>query len=162
MLRAFLIGLVGGARAMTPLAVVANAARTGTLPADNGALRILSHPLVSLSATAAATYELAGDKQKTAPNRTIPPAVVIRSLNAALAGMALSSRKERFAAAAVAGATAALSAYATFALRMIAMRRGSQMVTGLVEDAIVVGAGIAAARATLPEVREPTRALSHG
>ncbi|MBB5708971.1 DUF4126 family protein [Sphingomonas xinjiangensis] len=160
MLRSILIGLVAGARAMTPLAVVANAARTGTLPADNGAPRFLAHPLASLGATALATYELIGDKQKSAPDRIIPPAVIIRSMNAAFAGMALSPRKDRFAAAAVAGATAVLSSYATFAARMVAMRSGSQFTTGVAEDALVVSAAIAAARAPLPDVSAPTRELA--
>jgi uncharacterized membrane protein len=159
-IRSILMGIVAGARSMTPLAVVANAARTGTLPADNGAPRFLGHPLVSLGTAALATYELIGDKQKTAPDRIIPPAVVIRSLNAAFAGMALAPRRERFAAAAVAGATAVLASYATFAARMIAMRRGSQFTTGLAEDAIVVSAAVAAARAPLPELPQPTRELS--
>ena len=161
MLRSILIGLVAGARSMTPLAVVANAARTGTLPADNGAPGFLAHPLVSLGTTALATYELVGDKQKSAPDRIIPPAVIIRSMNAAFAGMALAPRNERFAAAAVAGATAVLSSYATFAARMLAMRKGSQFVTGVAEDAIIVSAAVAAARAPLPELPAPTRALSN-
>lgn len=160
MLRSILIGLVAGARSMTPLAVVANAARTGTLPDDNGAPKFLAHPLVSLGTTALASYELVGDKQKTAPDRIIPPAVIIRSLNAAFAGMALAPRKERFAAAAVAGATAVLASYATFAARMVAMRQGSQFSTGVIEDAIVVSTAIAAARAPLPELPAPTRELS--
>ena len=160
MLRSILIGLVAGARSMTPLAVVANAARTGTLPEDNGAPKLLAHPLVSLGATALATYELVGDKQKSAPDRIIPAAVIIRSMNAAFAGMALSPKKERFAGAAVAGATAVLASYATFAARMVAMRRGSQFTTGLAEDALVVGTAIAAARAPIPTLHQPTRALS--
>ena len=89
MIRSILIGIVAGARSMTPLAVVANAARTGTLPADNGAPKFLAHPLVSLGATAIAAYEIAGDKQKSAPDRIITPAVIIRSCNAAFAGMAM-------------------------------------------------------------------------
>lgn len=145
------MGLAGGARAMTPLAVVANAARTGTLPADNGAPKFLAHPLVSLGTTALAAYELAGDKQRTAPDRIITPAVVIRSLNAAFAGMALAPRRHRFAAAAIAGATATLAAYATHALRMRAMDGGRQFSTGLVEDALTVSAAVAAAVAPMPE-----------
>jgi uncharacterized membrane protein len=162
MLRSILIGLAAGARAMTPLAVVANAARTGTLPEDNGAPKFLAHPLVSLGTTALATYELVGDKQKSAPDRTIPFAIAVRSANAAFAGMALAPKKERFAAAAVAGATAVLATYATFAGRMVAMRSGSQFTTGLAEDALIVSTAIAAARAPLPALPEPTRALSEG
>ncbi|WP_448664835.1 DUF4126 domain-containing protein [Sphingomonas sp. CJ20] len=160
MLRAILIGLTAGARSMTQLAVVANAARTNTLPADNGAPRWLGHPVVSLGTMALAVYEFAGDKQKTAPDRIIPPAVIVRSMNAAFSGMALSPRKDRFASAAVAGATAVLASYATFALRMRSMRRHGQVSTGAIEDAIVLSTAIAAARAPLPTLPVPTRALS--
>ena len=150
MIRSILIGVVAGARAMTPLAVVANAARTGSLPADNGAPKFLAHPLISLGTTAIAAYELAGDKQKSAPDRIIPPAVVIRSLNAAFAGMALAPRRQRFQAAAIAGATAVIAAYVTFAARMKAMESNSQFATGLVEDATVVSTALAAAHAPMP------------
>lgn len=161
MLRAILIGLAAGSRSMTPLAVVANAARTDTLPADNGAPAWLGHPLVSVGTMALAVYEFAGDKQKSAPDRIIPPAVVVRSMNAAFAGMAVSPRNERFAGAAVAGATAVLASYATFALRMRAMRDHGRVSTGAIEDVIVLSSAIAAARAPLPELPAPTRALSH-
>ncbi|UZK67125.1 DUF4126 family protein [Sphingomonas sp. M1-B02] len=152
MIRSILIGLTAGARSMTPLAVVANAARTGTLPPDSGAPRFLAHPLVSLGATALAAYELVGDKQKSAPDRIIPAAVIIRSLNAAFAGVALAPRSQRFPAAALAGATAVLASYLTYAARMRSMRTHSQFAIGLVEDAISVSAALAAAHAPLPDV----------
>jgi len=147
MIRSILLGIVAGARSMTPLAMVANAARKGELPADNGAPRFLSHPLVSLGTTALAVYELVGDKQQTAPDRIIWPAVVIRSLNAGFAGMALAPRRHRFAAAALTGATAVIASYATFALRMRAMQDHGQASTGFVEDAIVLSTATAAIRA---------------
>jgi uncharacterized membrane protein len=147
MIRSILMGMVAGARSMTPLAIVANAARKGELPEDNGAPRFLGHPLVSLGTTALAVYELVGDKQKSAPDRIIPPAVVIRSLNAAFAGMALAPRRHRFAAAALTGATAVVASYATFALRMRAMQDHGQASTGFVEDALVLSVATAAVRA---------------
>jgi uncharacterized membrane protein len=147
MLRSILMGIVAGSRSMMPLAMVANAARTGALPPDNGAPRFLAHPLVSLGATALATYELVGDKQKSAPDRIIPPAVVIRSLNAAFAGMALAPRNRRFAAAALAGATAVIASYVSFGARMRAMRNHGQASTGFAEDALVVSVAAAAVRA---------------
>ncbi|AQR72746.1 DUF4126 family protein [Sphingomonas sp. LM7] len=153
MLRSILIGIVAGARSMTPLAMVANAARKGELPEDNGAPRFLTHPLVSLGTTALAVYELVGDKQKSAPDRVIPPAVVIRSLNAAFAGMALAPRNQRFAAAAITGATAAIASYVTFAARMRSMENNSQASTGFVEDAIVLAVATAAIRAPLPQMQ---------
>ncbi|MEP9357205.1 DUF4126 family protein [Sphingomonas sp. KR3-1] len=151
MIRSILMGLAAGARAITPLAVVANAARTGRLPADNGAPRFLAHPLISLGTTALAAYELVGDKEKTAPDRIITPAVIVRSWNAAFAGMAMAPRKHRFAAGAVAGATAALASYATYALRMRAMNGKHQISTGLIEDALTLSAATAAALLPFPE-----------
>jgi len=149
MIRSILMGIVAGARSMTPLAMVANAARKGELPEDNGAPAFLAHPLVSLGTTALAVYELVGDKQKTAPDRIIPAAVVIRSLNAAFAGAALAPRRHRLAAAAVTGATAAIASYLTFAARMRSMRDHGQASTGFVEDAIVLTAATAAVRAPI-------------
>lgn len=147
MLRSILIGITAGARAMTPLAAVANAARTGTLPTDNNAPKFLSHPIVSLGTSALAAYELAGDKQRTAPDRIIWPAIAVRSLNAAFAGAVLAPRRQRIAGALVAGAVAVVASYATFTARMKAMEDHSQMSTGLVEDALVVSTAAAAVRA---------------
>lgn len=147
MFRSFLLGLVAGARSMTPLAAVANAARTGRLPEDNNAPAFLSHPLVSAGTMALAVYELAGDKQPSAPDRIIVPAVIVRSLNAAFAGAVVAPRDRRWAGAAVAGTTAALAAWLTWKVRMRAMQDHSQAATGFVEDAIVVPLAIAAAAA---------------
>lgn len=145
MLPSILLGIAGGARAMTPLAVVANAARTGKLPRDNNAPAWLAHPLASAAATALATYELAGDKQHSAPDRIIPPAVVIRSLNAAFAGAVIAPRRDKWKAAAVTGAVAAVASYVTWRARMKAMESHSQEITGFIEDAIVVPGAIATA-----------------
>jgi uncharacterized membrane protein len=147
MLPSILLGIAGGARAMTPLAAVANAARTGKLPRDNNAPAWLGHPLASAAATALAAYELAGDKQHSAPDRIIPPAVVIRSLNAAFAGAVVAPRKDRWKAAAIAGAVAAAASYLSWRARMKAMETHSQELTGFVEDAVVLPTAIAAATA---------------
>ncbi|MES2988944.1 MAG: DUF4126 domain-containing protein [Pseudomonadota bacterium] len=147
MIRSILMGIAAGARAMTPLAAVANAARNGTLPADNSAPKFLSHPFVSLGASALAAYELAGDKQRSAPDRIIWPAIAARSLTAAFAGAVLVPRNQRIPAALAAGAVAIIASYATFTARMQAMEEHSQLSTGLVEDAVVVSTAMAAAHA---------------
>lgn len=151
MIRSVLMGLAAGARAMTPLAVVANAARLGKLPPGNAAPRFLAHPLISLGTTGLAAYELTGDKQPSAPDRIIAPAVIIRSWNAAFAGMAMAPRQHRFAAAVTAAATAALASYATYALRMRAMKGEHRIATGLIEDALTLSAATVAALAPFPE-----------
>ncbi len=147
MIRNILLGIAAGARSMTPLAVVANAARTGKLPHDDNAPDFLSHPLVSAGAMALAVYELAGDKQHSAPDRIIPPAIVIRSLNAAFAGAVIAPRRQRWSAAIVTGAVAAVASYATWKARMKSMETHSQELTGFIEDAIVVPTAIAAVTA---------------
>ena len=147
MLRSILMGLVAGARSMTPLAAVANAARTGRLPGTKDAPKFLANPWVSAGTTALAVYELVGDKQKSAPDRIITPAVIVRTLNAAVAGAAVAPRKHRLAGAAVAGATAAVASYVSWRMRMKAMKTHGQTETGFVEDAVVVPTAIAAAAA---------------
>ncbi|WP_404370558.1 DUF4126 domain-containing protein [Sphingomonas sp. MMS24-J45] len=145
MIRSILLGLVAGARSMSPLAAVANAARNGRLPADSKAPDFLSHPLVSAGTMALAVYEVTGDKQKSAPDRIITPAVVVRSLNAAFAGAAVAPRNRRLTGAAVAAGTAVIASWLTWKVRMRAIETYGQTATGFVEDSIVVPLAIAAA-----------------
>ncbi|MFL9841302.1 DUF4126 family protein [Sphingomonas sp. ST-64] len=147
MLRSILLGLAAGSRAMTPLAAVANAARAGRLPRDSAAPALLGHPMVAAGSGALALLELVADKQDTTGDRIVTPAVVVRTLNAAFAGAMLAPRRRRWAAAAIAGTTAAAASYVSWRLRKAAMERHSLATTGLVEDAIVVPAAIAAATA---------------
>lgn len=145
MLRSFLIGLVAGQRGMTPLAVVAGAARRGTLSAGAPGARLLAHPVVVGGAVAMAAAEMAGDKMATAPDRTIPPGLIARAMSAGFAGAALAERR-RMTGALAAATTAVAAAYAGLALRRYGMRRWGQTATGFVEDAAVLAGGIAIAR----------------
>ena len=139
MLRSLLIGAVAGARALTPLAAVSDAARRGVLPPDNGAPPLLGHPLVSAGTAMLAAGELAGDKMKTAPDRIVPSGMIARTLTGAAAAASLAPRDQR-ARAGLCGAAAAIGAsYVTWRARMWALRRYGQTPTGLVEDAAVVG-----------------------
>ncbi len=140
MLRSFLIGLVAGARSMTPLAAVSAAARRGALPPDNGAAALLANPWVSRGAVALAAGELLGDKLPAAPNRTSLPGLAGRIVSGALAGAALAPRNRRVAAALRGAAGAVAGGYLSFGARKEAMRRFGQTSTGLVEDAIVMRA----------------------
>lgn len=140
MIRSILIGLVAGMRSMTPLAAVSEAARRGALPADNGAPALLSHPLVAAATKAVAAGELWGDKLKSAPDRIVPLGMLARVITGAVAGAALAPRRQAVLGGLL-GATAAIGAsYLTFGARMAAIRRFGQTSTGLVEDAITLGA----------------------
>lgn len=138
MLASILMGLLGGQRAMTPLAAVAVTAALGGLPKQSGALRLLARPLVATGAVAVAAAELAGDKMKSAPDRIVPIGLLTRFAACAVVGASLAPRRQRWLAAALGGTTAVVSSYFGWRARTAAMSRYGQTQTGLVEDAIVV------------------------
>jgi uncharacterized membrane protein len=146
MLAAVRMGLVGGQRAMTPLATVAVAAARGELPADNGAPRLLGHPLVAAGAVLLAVGEMAGDKQKTAPDRIVPIGLAARFVTSAIAGAALAPRRQRWLAALAGGTVAVVASYPGWRLRMASIRRYGQTPTGFVEDAAVIAGAAAIVR----------------
>ena len=148
MLPSFLMGLVGGQRAMTPLATVAVAAARGELPDDSGVPRILAHPVVAAGAVALAIGEMAGDKQKTAPDRIVPVGLAARFVTSAIAGAALVPRRQRWLGAAVGGVTAVIASYPGWRGRMAAIPHYGQTPTGFVEDAVVMAAAAAIVRKT--------------
>ncbi len=150
MIRSLLIGAVAGARALTPLAAVANAARRGELPRDNGAPAWLGHPLVANAALALAAGEMAGDKMRTAPDRIVAAGMAARILSGGIAGAALSPRRRRVGAAALGATAAVVASYLTFDARMRALRRYGQTPSGAVEDAIVLGSAAAVVRSAAP------------
>ncbi|PZQ55979.1 MAG: DUF4126 domain-containing protein [Phenylobacterium zucineum] len=140
MIRSILIGLVAGMRAMTPLAAVSRAARHGKLPADSGAPALLRNPLVAAGIQALAAGELWGDKLKSAPDRIVPAGIAARLVTGGWAGAALAPRRQALLGAALGAGAAVAAGYLTFGARMRAMRRYGQTQTGLVEDALTVGA----------------------
>lgn len=131
---------------MTPLASVAVAAARGELSPDNGAPRLLAHPLAAAGAVALAVGEMVGDKQKTAPDRIVPIGLVARFATSAIAGAALAPRRQRWLGAAIGGITAVGAAYVGWRMRMKAMETYGQTSTGFVEDAAVLAGATAIVR----------------
>ena len=146
MLHSFLMGLIGGQRAMTPLAMVAVAGARGELPADSGVPKLLIRPLAATAATLLAVGEMAGDKQPTAPDRIVAVGLIARFATSAVAGMALAPRKQRWLGAAVGGVTAVIASYPGWRARCAAMERYGQTSTGFVEDAAVLASAAAVVR----------------
>jgi uncharacterized membrane protein len=146
MIRSILIGLTAGSRSMTPLATVSEAAHGGHLPADNGAPSWLGHPLVAAGSKALAAGELWGDKLPSAPDRIVLAGILARIVTGGLAGASLAPRRQRFLGAALGAGAAVAASYVTFNLRMRALRRFGQTPTGLVEDALTLGAAQLATR----------------
>jgi uncharacterized membrane protein len=147
MLRSILMGLVTGQRSMMPLSALAGAARRGTLPYDNAEARLMAHPVIAAGGVAMAAAEMAGDKMKTAPDRTVLLGLLARTITSGFAGATLAPPKRQLAGAALGIGAALTSSYAGLAARKWAMRRWGQTATGFVEDAIMAVAANAIANA---------------
>ena len=136
-----LIGAVASARSMTPMASLAAARLLGRR--TPGQLVLLDQPVFKWGALAMGVGELLGDKMKSAPDRTVFLGLLARTLSAGIAGAALAPRGREPAGAATAVAVAVPLAYATLAARKRAMEHLGQTRSGLIEDALVVAAGVA-------------------
>lgn len=145
MLRSFLIGLVAGQRGITPLSMLATATRREKVPADLPLQKLMRHPVIAAGAAAFAAAEMAGDKMKTAPDRTVPIGLAVRSVTAAYAGAALAPRDRRMLGAAIAVGAALASSHVGLAARKWAMKRFGQTASGFIEDAVVFASGLAIA-----------------
>jgi uncharacterized membrane protein len=141
LLPSILIGAVASARSMTPMATLATARLAGR--DTTGHLALLNKPVFKYGALAMGVGELAGDKMKTAPDRTVFLGLLARVMSAGIAGAALAPRGSEKEGAVLAVATAVPMAYATLAVRKQAMARMGQTRSGLIEDALIVAAGAA-------------------
>jgi uncharacterized membrane protein len=153
MLRSFLIGLVAGQRGITPLATIGLATYRGEVRDDLPLQTLFHNPVITAGAVAFAAAEMAGDKMKSAPDRTIPIGLGVRAITAAYAGAALAPRNQQVAGAAVAVAAAMISSYIGLSLRKAAMNQVGQTPSGLVEDALVFGTGLAVTNPSLVDAK---------
>ena len=140
-LPSILIGAVASARSMTPMAALAGAHLAGRR--TPGRLWLLDKPLVTAGALAMGAGELYGDKMKSAPDRTVALGLLARIMSAGIAGAALAPRGRERAGAALAIGTAVPMAYLTLSGRKRAMARIGQTKSGLIEDVLIVTAGVA-------------------
>lgn len=150
MIRSILIGLVAGQRSMAPLAILAGAARRGTLPSNAFAADLLASPHAAAGAVAMAAGELAGDKMVDAPDRVVAIGLVGRAITGGFAGAVLAPAERRAAGALLGAGAAVASSFLGFRARVAAMRRFGQTPTGFVEDAAMLGAASAIVNARRP------------
>lgn len=136
-----LIGAVASARSMTPMAALAGARLAHRK--TPGRLWLLDKPLFTAGALAMGAGELYGDKMKTAPDRTVFLGLLARVMSAGIAGAALAPKGHERTGAALAVGTAVPMAYLTLAGRKRAMAEIGQTKSGLIEDALIVTAGLA-------------------
>jgi uncharacterized membrane protein len=118
-----------------------------------GRLLLLKHPVFTFGALAMGVGELLGDKMKSAPDRTVFLGLLARVMSAGIAGGALAPRGRERIGASLAIATATPMAYLTLAGRKKAMRRLGQTRSGLIEDLLIVAAGVSVVVCTLDRHR---------
>ncbi len=147
-----LIGAVASARSMTPMASITMARLLGRK--TPGQLVLLDRPLFRAGALAMGVGELFGDKMKSAPDRTVALGLLARVSSAGIAGAALAPRGREKEGALAAVVTAVPLAYLTLAGRKRAMARIGQTPSGLIEDALVVGAAVAVLALALRQGQE--------
>jgi uncharacterized membrane protein len=137
---AFLIGIVAGLRAMTPVAAVTWAARLGWLKLEGTPLAFLGYAATPWIATLAALAELINDKLPKTPSRKVPPAFIARILMGALCGAAIGANAGALPGGLIVGAIGAVVGTLGGAeLRgRLARAAGRDLPIALLEDVIAI------------------------
>lgn len=139
---AFLIGVVAGLRALTPLAAVSWAARLGWLHLENTWLAFLGFAATPYIVSVLAIGEIINDKLPNTPSRKAPPGFIARIVTGALSGAALGAAAQSLFGGALAGGIGAvagtLGGY-EFRSRLVRATGGKDLPIALLEDAIAVG-----------------------
>jgi len=143
-LLAFLIGVVAGLRAMTPLAVVSWAAFLGWLQVRGTWLAFLAHAVTPYIASALALGELIGDKLPKTPSRKVPIQFGTRIAVGALCGAALSAVSGGLLIGLIAGAVGGVvGTLGGSALRTrLSQMFGKDLPAALLEDAVAIGGAL--------------------
>ena len=142
---AFLIGVVAGLRALTPLAVISWAARLGWLPLQGTWLAFLGFAVTPYIFTVLAIAELIVDKLPQTPSRKAAMPFVVRIVSGSLCGAALGMPSLSSIGGGVAGALGAvagtLGGY-KFRSQLVKAIGGRDLPIALLEDAIAIVAAV--------------------
>ncbi len=140
-LLSFLIGVVAGLRALTPLAAVSWAAHLGWLHLENTWLAFLGYAATPYILSLLAIGELINDKLPKTPSRKAPPGFIARIVTGALSGAAVAAASQSLIGGLHAGAIGAvagtLGGY-EFRSRLVKAIGGKDLPIALLEDAIAV------------------------
>ena len=143
---AFLIGVVAGLRALTPVAAVSWAARLGRLHLENTWLAFLGYAATPYIISLLAIFELVNDKLPKTPSRKTPPQFIARIITGALSGAALGAAGQAMIGGLLLGAVGAVAgtlAGSELRARLAKAFRGNDLPAALIEDAIaIIGAVI--------------------
>ncbi len=139
---AFLIGVVAGLRALTPLAAASWAARFGWLHLENTWLAFLGYAATPYIISVLAIGELISDKLPKTPSRKAPPGFIARIVTGSLCGAAIGAASQSLFGGLVAGALGAvagtLGGY-EFRSRLVRAIGGKDLPIALLEDVIAIG-----------------------
>jgi uncharacterized membrane protein len=143
---AFLIGVFGGLRALTPPAVTAWAARLGWLRLSSPLTWLGSLPAVILF-TLLALAELVSDKLPKTPSRTAPPGLIARIVLGGLCGGAvcLAGMHSGLAVGAMAGAVGGIAGcFGGYQVRtrLVKALGSPDYVVAVIEDLIAIGGSL--------------------
>lgn len=138
MILAFLIGVVAGMRALTPLAVVSWAAHLGLLHLQGTWLAFLAHPVTAWIVTALALIELVTDKLPTTPSRKVPIQFGTRIAIGALCGAALGLAAQMFAGLFAGMIGAVVGTLGGAAFRQLLAKKFGNVPAALLEDVIAI------------------------
>jgi uncharacterized membrane protein len=136
---AFLIGVVAGLRALTPLAAVSWAARLGWLHLENTWLAFLGYAATPYIFSVLALGELINDKLPKTPSRKAPPGFIARIVTGAMCGAALVAAAPPLLVAGAIGAVAGTLGGYEFRARLVKAIGGKDLPIALLEDAIAIG-----------------------
>jgi uncharacterized membrane protein len=141
---AFLIGIVAGLRAFTPIAVISWAAHVGWLQLQDTWLAFLGFAATAYITTALALGELVSDKLPRTPSRKVPMQFGTRIVVGALCGAAPGTEAGAMLSGLFAGAVGAVvGTLGGAALRaQLARVFGKDLPAALLEDAVAIGGAL--------------------
>src|SRR6266404_7283059 len=146
LLLAFLIGVIGGLRTMTALAVVAWAANRHWLNLHSSPLAFMGSTAAVAVFTVLALGELVVDKLPSTPNRTKLLGLIGRSVTGGLSGAAVAASGAQSialgAGLGVAGAIAGAFAGHEVRERLVRALKVPDFVAALLEDAVAIAGGL--------------------
>lgn len=150
--KALAMGALAGMRSMSAPALLSRALQEHKNKALSGTpLKYLQNKYVANTLTGLAATELLGDKWPGVPDRIELPSLLVRAASGAAVGAAIyAGNHKSLASGAAVGAVAAVAAtYASFFLRKTLSDKTTiaDPVLGVLEDALVLGSGLKAARA---------------
>ncbi|GAB3925524.1 DUF4126 family protein [Mucilaginibacter myungsuensis] len=142
------LGILAGMRSMSAPAVSSRMLnKRPSRRLNHTPLQTLQSPAAANVLTGIAVGELVGDKLPTAPDRIAPVTLVGRCINGAISGAGIykAAGGKWYTGAVLGGITAIAATYGSFYLRKAIVKQAHLIdpVVGLIEDTIVLGAGVA-------------------